>query len=559
MVGKIISLINREIPGVHQAAFLLGFFAVLSQILALVRDRMFAHNFGADRALDLYYAAFRIPDFIFVSLGSVVSMSVLIPFLINRIEKGEGEARLFINTVFTYFVVAMLVVAGCVFFLMPVLVPAIFQGFSSSELEVLVTMSRIMLISPFLLGISNLFGTLTQVHNRFVVYALSPILYNAGIILGILFLYPVHGLYGLAYGVGFGALLHLAIQVPFVYKSGLFPQFVYRPSFSLIKTVASTSLPRTFALSANHVALFALVVIATFLPAGSIAVFNFSFNLQSVPLTIVGVSYSLAAFPTLSRLFSLQKTKEFFERIVTSARHIIFWIVPFAVMFIVLRAHIIRVILGSGSFDWDDTRLTAATLALFSVSLVFQALTLLFVRGFYAMGDTRRPFIFSVIGATSVIAMSILLLKVFEAGGIFRFFIEDLFKVNDILGTEILMLAFGFTIGSIFHALLLTFSMRSRFTPLVTLLLPTFFQIFSASVIMGFSTVLFLRLFDDLFALERFWGIFGHAFISGVLGILLGILTLKLLGNREIKEIWTTLQNRFWKASVVGPDVDITQ
>ena len=103
MVKRFFNLLNREISGLHQAAYLLGFFAICSQVLALVRDRILAAEFGAGNTLDLYYSAFRIPDILFVVVASIVSISVLIPFLIERFERSDGEAKEFIDTVFSFF------------------------------------------------------------------------------------------------------------------------------------------------------------------------------------------------------------------------------------------------------------------------------------------------------------------------------------------------------------------------------------------------------------------------------------------------------------------------
>src|SRR3989344_2793455 len=103
MVKGLLRFLHRETTGLHEAAYLLGFFAVLSQVLAFLRDRLLAHVFGASSSLDIYYAAFRIPDFLFVTVASIVSISVLIPFIIEREQKSREEVRAFIDSVFSYF------------------------------------------------------------------------------------------------------------------------------------------------------------------------------------------------------------------------------------------------------------------------------------------------------------------------------------------------------------------------------------------------------------------------------------------------------------------------
>src|SRR3989344_4224458 len=115
MVRRFIHLMGGEIRGLHEAAYLLGFFALFSQILALIRDRLLASTFGAGHVLDVYYASFRIPDIIFVSVASLVSVYVLIPFLTEKEGEGKEEQRTFINSVFTVFTTLMLLISLIVF------------------------------------------------------------------------------------------------------------------------------------------------------------------------------------------------------------------------------------------------------------------------------------------------------------------------------------------------------------------------------------------------------------------------------------------------------------
>ncbi|HEY4490326.1 MAG TPA: lipid II flippase MurJ [Candidatus Paceibacterota bacterium] len=556
MVNKILSFLSKEISGLHQAAYLLGFFALLSQVLALVRDKLLAYYLGANISLDLYYAAFRIPDFLFITIGSLVSISVIIPFFVEEEKKGEVFVRKFLDSVFSIFLLLIIAASAVVYFLLPTILSKIFPGFSAQS-ESLIGLSRILLLSPILLGISNLFGSLTQSRNRFFIYALSPLLYNFGIILGIIFLYPNFGLQGLTWGVVLGALLHMAIQLPSLIHLKLLPKLTFAPDFKKVRQLIILSLPRTITLSINHIAIFFLLSLASLMSVGSVSVFSLAFNLQSVPLSIIGVSYSLAAFPTLSRLFSSGEKEKFFSEILSSARHIIFWSVPVMVFFIVLRAHLVRVILGAGKFDWTDTRLTAATLALFSISLVFQGLILLFVRGLYARGATGKPFYISIISGATIVFSSYIFVYLFNHIDSFRYFIESLFKVADLGGVEILMLAMGFTFGSILEGLLMWRQFARQNPNMNVILLRTFFQVFSASVIMGFVIYLALRAFDLIFSLEKFSGVFLQGFLSGICGIAAWIIVLRLLKNGELQEIRKAIHARFWKAKAISPDSQV--
>jgi putative peptidoglycan lipid II flippase len=557
MVNKILSFLNKEMPGLHQAAFLLGFFALLSQILALVRDKLLAFTFGANASLDLYYASFRVPDFLFVTVGSLVSMSILIPFLVEAEGHGKDKAQEFLNSVFTFYVVFLGVVSIIVFFVLPFILPKLFPGIRGVDMNTLVLTTRILLMSPILLGISNLFGSLTQSHQRFLVYALSPLLYNLGIIIGLLFFYPHFGLIGLVLGVILGALLHILIQVPSAIHIGYVPRFTFKPDFAVIRKLALLSFPRTITLSINHVAIFFMLSIASLMAAGSISVFNLAFNLQSVPLSIIGVSYSLAAFPTLSRLYVNGQKESFLQQFVSSAQHIIFWSVPCSILFIVLRAHIVRVVLGAGKFDWNDTRLTAAALALFVVSLVFQALILLFVRGLYAIGTTGKPFYINLVSGGIMIVSSYCFYKAFLQFVTFRFFFEALFKVPDIQGASVLMLPLGFTLGSIIDGILMWMLFSRYVKGFSREIFRTLFQSFSASVIMGFAIFLSLRVFDNIFSLDTFLGVFLQGLFSGIIGIIVCLLILKLLKSKELSDITRVIQQKIWKAKIISPDSQV--
>lgn len=558
MVKKVLLLLHKEITGLHQAAYLLGLFALSSQALALVRDRILAAQFGAGNILDLYYAAFRIPDFIFVTVASLVSISVLIPYLVEQFQKSEEEAKEFINQIFTFFFLVIISISTLIFILTPFLLKFIFPSFTSgNSFYDLVMLSRILLLSPIFLGFSNLLASITQINNRFFIYAISPILYNVGIIAGIVVLYPIMGLTGLVWGVVIGAILHFGVQIPFVVQKKLLPTLSFPLKLNLVRKVVFNSIPRTIAVSSNEIAQLFLISFASFLAVGSISIFNFSFHLQSVPFSIIGVSYSLAAFPALTRLFSSGNIDKFLEQMIVSSRHIIFWSVPVSVMFVVLRAQIVRTVLGAGKFDWSDTRLTAAALALFTVSLIAQNMSTLFVKSYYSRGKTRTPLIINVISAFVIVVVSYGLVYIFNNDFFFRSFMESLLKVSDIPGTVVLMLPLGFSLGVTVNAIVHWIAFHLEFKKYSKPVLRTFFQISGSSTIMGFVAYKFLDVFDDIFNLEKLHGIFLQGFFSGIIGISVGVLVLYLLKSTELREVWKTLHKKIWKAKIVGPDAEL--
>lgn len=559
MVKRVFNLLNREFHNINQAAIILGFFTLLSQILGLVRDRMFAHILGPSASLDVYYAAFRVPDFIFVSVASLASVTVLLPFLVEKLGvKEDGElngnsekAKKFLNDTFTVFLLAMIFVSVLAFIFMPYLVKMVAPGFTELEFKELISLSRVMVLSPIFLGLSNLFGSVTQMFKKFFVFALSPIFYNIGIILGIVLFYPIMGVLGLAVGVVLGAFMHMVIQFPVLIRHGFFPKISKSINWQDLKEMIMTSLPRTIGLSLSTISLIAIVAIASLIGEGSISIFQFSLNLQNVPLGIIGISYSVAAFPTLARYFSLNNLKDFVGHIAVAARQIIFWSLPVMFLFIVLRAQIVRVILGTGNFTWDDTRLTAASLALFAVSISAQSLILLFTRGYYAAGNTKRPLYINIFSTAVTIGLSFLFVRIFNQNEFFRFFFESILRIEDIKGAQIVMLPLAYSIGSILNALLLWAFFKNDFKVKDkedSFLLVSFFQSFAGAFFAGFTAYQLLSVFDNFLNINTFWGILGQGFFSGIIGIVVWYIVLKALENKQVIEIENILKKkRFWK------------
>lgn len=536
-MSKVFGFLYREVRGLHEAAYLLGIFTLTSQVLALLRDRILAHEFGAGVTLDLYYAAFRIPDLLYVLLGSLVSVYVLIPFLSERLLISTEKVRELLSSLYSFFLILIASTSLVVFFLAPQLVPLLFPGFEEALHPDLTLLIRILLLQPIILGVSNLCASVTQVYQKFLLYGVSPILYNIGIIFGVLFLYPLLGIAGLALGVAIGAILHMAIQLPFMISHKLFPSFTLSIEWSVVRKILSMSIPRTLTLSVGQMLSFVFISIASYMTVGSIAVFSFAFNLQSVPLAIIGVSYSVAAFPILSRFISTGDTQSFIHHIGTALRHIVFWAFPATVLLIVLRAQVVRTVLGTGEFDWADTRLVAAGLALFALSLFAHSVMLVIVRAYYAAGNTLKPFLINAVSSIAGLSSATLLLSVFSLHEPFQLFMEALLRVEGLPGTEVLMLPLGYTIGMLFNAMFLLVFFGQDFSPLSGVLARAVLHSGFASLCAGIVAYTGLNLMDDVVDINTFIGIALQGAVAGVLGLIAYVAVLYALKNAEVGEV----------------------
>lgn len=552
MIRKLIDMVNKRWQGMHEAAILLGIFSLVSQLIGLYRDRMLAHVIGPSATLDIYYAAFRIPDFIYISIASLASITVLLPFLVERLDgDGKAAAQKFFSDVLSGFFLFLFVVSLGVFFAMPWLARYIAPGFTAAQLHELVGVSRIMLISPVAMGLSNMLGTITQLLRKFFIFSLSPIFYNVGIIIGIVFLYPRYGVYGLAVGVAIGAAMHLCIQIPTIIKAGFTPRWKKRLERSTLKEVAMLSLPRTLGLSMNSIALLFIVAIGSKLGAGAISIFNFALDLETTPVGIIGVSYSVAVFPILSEAFARGETERWQSCIIAATRQIIFWSLPITALMIVIRAQIVRVTLGSGLFSWNDTKLTAACLALFTVGLIAQNMVLVSTRAFYAAHNTKTPLIINALCSVGIVVLAYFLVHEFDTVLFFRYFIESLLRVGDIPGAVVLMLPLAYSLGTLLNAWLHWVDLKRKYLTGLGTLPRALFESVAASFAVGGVAYVSLNLFSKVFSMNTFLGVLGQAAVASILATLAGCLLLWLLKSETFFEILNAMRRRFWTVDLV--------
>lgn len=543
------TVFQTQIKGLHQAAYVIGLFAILSQIFALLRDRLLASTFGASAQLDMYYAAFRLPDILFVLLALFVSISILVPQVVKK-QNDVKELNRYFNSIFTFMLMFSVVLFTLFIIFTPFFLKLIVPQLYTKEL---VLMTQILLFQPILLSLSGFFGSFAQAQKKFLLYSTSPILYNVGIILGVIILYPAYGMYGLMFGVVFGALLHVSILIPFT--GGVYIPKISKIYLEDLREIITHSIPRTFAMMSNQILLVCITFFAGLLATGSIAIFNLAYNLQSVPLSIIGVSYSLAAFPSLTLFFQEKKFDEFYELLSRAIRHVFFWSLPVVACFIVLRAQIVRVVLGSGNFDWNETILVAAALALFTISLVAQSASQVLIRAFYAMGKTLYPFFASTISFVFTLAlMSILFIPNLISSDIVLY-TEALFKVDIVQSSLILILPLAFSIGQwiLFTVLIIGMGHFKKIFSKEFFLSVS--QSFAGAGVFALASYVSLQFLAGIFDLNTFIGIASQGLISGIAGAVCAFAFLLLVGNNEITTVLHVSLKRFKKQSLPAPEV----
>jgi putative peptidoglycan lipid II flippase len=305
----------------------------------------------------------------------------------------------------------------------------------------------------------------------------------------------------------------------------------------------------------TQVLLISMTFFAGMLAAGSIAVFNLAYNLQSVPMAIIGVSYSLAAFPSLALLFQEDKMKEFYELLSRTIRHVFFWSLPVVACFIVLRAQIVRVILGSGNFDWTETILVAASLAIFTLSLIAQSASQVLIRAFYAMGKTRYPFIcaFASVAVTLGFLAAALIPGVAQSNLIS--YVEELLRVDIVASSMVLMLPIAFTIGQWVQFLMLLVGIGGVRLVYSRAFFVSFSQSLLGAAIIALVSYVSLDFWSGVFDLNTFVGIASQGFLSGIGGLVAGFAFLVVIGNKEVMTVLHTGIKRLKKKPVLQPEV----
>ena len=528
MIRRTFSFLSNEIRGLHAAAYVLGAAALASSVLALLRDRLFAHIFGASVPLDIYYASFRIPDLIFVATGALVSVYMLIPALAKR---DPEEQKDYLDTIIAAFLLFAVLISGIAALLAPFILSMLFpQLVAGGHLPELTTLTRIILMQPILLGLSNILASVTQYRHRYTLYAVSPLLYNLGIIVGLLGFYPLMGITGLAWGVVLGAALHAAIQVPSIIADGFLSRLPRIYKIADVIQTATASIPRALTLSMTQIEFIGLIALAGLLVPGSIAIFTFAYNLQAVPLGIIGASYSVAAFPALAMALARGQKSEFTSHIATAARLVFFWSLPATALVIVLRAHMVRIILGSGQFNWNDTKLTAAAFALLSISLAAQGLTLLLTRGYYAAGRTIVPFVIASISGLLTIGLGTLFVGEWHSQ-VLNQFAAILLRVDQVPGKSVLALAFAYAIANIIEAVVMTIHFTHRFPEFFVQVRRSWSESAFAALIAGAVAYGALVLVGPIEFSSTLASVFLHGLVGGLAGMAAATLVYRTLGK----------------------------
>lgn len=363
-----------------------------SRILGLVRNRFLTHFFPLED-LDTYAAAFIAPDFIaevlIVGTLSVAFIPVFTTYLNNNQEKEGWDVA---NSILNMSLLVYLMIAVVIFiFAREINASLIARGFDQEKIDFTTSLTRIILFGQILLITGSFFTSVLQSFHRFIIPAIAPVVYNIGIIIGVLWIRPFAGLTGVAYGVVIGAFLHLFIQYLLVRKFGYKFKLEFRLRDPGVMKIIKLSLPRAAGVAFAKLEWWISILLSSLLIKGSTGALRFAADIQNLPVGLFGITFATAALPTLSASWANKRVEDFKTTFLTTLHQILYLTVPISVLFMVLRIPIVRIFYGSGFFGWSETVATAVTTSYFAIGIFAQAGFLLIVRAFYALHDAATP------------------------------------------------------------------------------------------------------------------------------------------------------------------------
>lgn len=465
---------RRRLAGA--AAILMASF-VASRLTGLVRDMAISYEFGTSPELASYLAAFRLPDLLFQLVAGAALASAFIPTFARLQAAGEEkDSWLLTSSLLNLIGAGTLVLSLVTLVTAQWLVPMIVPGFDPPYQELTVRLTRIMLASPVLFGISAILGSALNARQHFLLPGLAPIVYNLSITGGALFLSRIVGIEGLAWGVTVGSLAHLLVQVPGLRRQGM----VYRLDFSLsnpgVREVGRLMGPRVLGLASVQLNFLVTTVLATQLASYSLPALNYAWLLTLIPLGVFGVAISSAVFPTLAEKAAHEAAESLGRTLYATVRMILFLTIPSSIGLITLGQPLVAVLFQRGLFDQQSADATYWALIFYSLGLFGHAMVEILTRAFYASQDTRTPVAIGIGTMGLNILLSLTLMGPLGHGG----------------------LALSVSIAAIVEAVLLLRTMGGRLSRQVSPgLWPSITRTFLAALVMGLAVVA-LRLWVPL-------------------------------------------------------------
>ncbi len=414
---------NRQIA---RAAGTVMFAILLGQIAGLIRGIIVARAFGASPELDAFFAANRVSETLFLLVAGGALGSAFIPTFTGLLAKDEKDVawRLASSIANAVTLTLSLLAALIAVFAPQVVRYALAPGLSDDPalFSLTVSMLRIQLISAILFGLGGLIVGILNAHQIFLIPALTPAMYQLGIIFGALVLAPSMGIHGLAWGVVLGSLAYLLIQIPSLIKlttSSVTARYKFTLDLkdALVRRVFLLMGPRLLGVAVVQLNFWVNASLASQMVEGSLSSLTIGFSLMIMAQAVIAQSVAIAAMPTFSAQHALNQQDEMRASLASSLRGILLMAIPASVGLILLREPLISFLFKRGKFDEHDVQLTAWALLWYAAGIVGHSVMEILTRAFYAQHDTKTPVIIGTVAMGLNVVFSIVFAKLFTTIG----------------------------------------------------------------------------------------------------------------------------------------------
>ncbi len=412
MVKKFLVRANQKVS-FGWAATLLAGSSMVAQVLGLLRDRFLYGSFGLESSqVAAFKAAFTVPDFMFFILISGALSVTFIPIFNERYIKGNKKSAWELSSsllnmfaILTFFASILILI-----FAEPLVKYVVAPGLDEHTTFLAVSMMRIIAVNPLLFSISSVFAAMQQAVGRFFFVSLAPSFYNLSIIFGVVFLAPEFGIMGVAFGVVIGSVIQLLVSVLGLAGLG----FEYSPAIfwknlgfrRLLKILPARSADQGMDYFNNIVE----INMASRLGTGAIGAFSAANTLHNVPITLIGVALSTAAFPRMTERLAQGRPDLFKKELAGLIRLVIWFALPAVTVTFLMRGYLIRILAGDGQAT------AAAVLGVFAWAVMFRALYHVLSRSFYAQQDTKTPLYISIFAISLNVILAIYLARSSQYG-----------------------------------------------------------------------------------------------------------------------------------------------
>lgn len=396
-----------------RGAVLLSVLLFGSYLMGLLRDRIFARTFGASAELDAYNAAFVLPELLFDVLVEAGLAAPFIPIFLRLRSSGTdaSAADRFARTILTGSVAIMGIASLLLLVFAEATIDLIAPGFEGAQRDLYAGLFRVMLVTQVLFAASLTLGQVLLAEQRFFWYGIAPLLYNGGIIIGTIAFSGTLGIFGPAIGAVIGATIHLGSRFIGLWGSSFRIGFGWRFRTAAVREFVRLALPKAVSQPVEPIAFLFFTNVASSLAVGSLSVFNYARNFQSVPVSLVGVAFAVAVFPALSGAYAEGDRRRFLRLFGTNLLSISVLTVSAAIAMVLIGELAIGILLGGGAFGADEVGLTASVLGVFALSVPFESVAHLLSRAIYA---TRHTF-FQALASVAGLAIAIVATLAFVA------------------------------------------------------------------------------------------------------------------------------------------------